>query len=51
MRKRRNTLKNGVLVIGLGIGLMLACFLPIKFLVGLLAVLVVLLGVILSRSC
>ena len=43
MRKKNRIFRNGVLIIGFGVGLMLACFLPVKFLVGILATVVVIL--------
>ncbi len=51
MRKRNNVLKNGVLIASFGLGLLLACFLPVKFLVGILAIAVIILGIFCAKCC
>ncbi len=51
MRKRNNVLKNGVLIAAFGTGLLLACFLPAKFLVGILAAVVIILGIFCAKCC
>lgn len=45
MRNRNKGFKNGILIAAFGLGLMLACFLPLKFLVGVLATVVIILGI------
>lgn len=51
MRKRNNVFKNGILIAAFGAGLLLACFLPPKFLVGILAAAVIILGIFCAKSC
>ncbi len=49
MKKRNNVLKNGVLIAAFGAGLLMACFLPAKFLVGILAAVVIILGIFCAK--
>ena len=51
MKRRNGVFKSGVIAIAFGAGLMRACFLPAKFLIGLLAAVVIILGMYCSRCC
>lgn len=51
MRRKNGVLKSGILVAAFGLGLMLACFLPLKLLVGVLAIVVIILGIYCAKCC
>jgi hypothetical protein len=51
MRKRNAIFKNGILISAFGAGMILACFLPAKFLIGILATVIVILGLYSAKCC
>lgn len=51
MKRKNGVLRNGVLIASFGVGLLLACFLPLKFLVGILAIVVIILGIFCAKCC
>ncbi len=51
MRRKNGFIKNGILIAAFGVGLLLACFLPTKFLVGILAAVIIILGIYSARCC
>ncbi len=51
MKNRNKGIKNGILIASFGVGLLIACFLPLKFLVGMLATVIVILGIYTAKCC
>lgn len=51
MKRRNGLFKSGIIAMAFGTGLLLACFLPAKFLIGVLAAIVIILGLYCSKCC
>lgn len=51
MKRRNGLVRNGILIAAFGAGLMLACFLPAKFLIGILAAVIIILGIYSAKCC